>query len=157
MSAPDRPMSDAEIQDELYRLDAYRAQLNAMLQQHQILANSRVEHLRARETLESLEKVDASTELLLPLGGETFVRGSASPSAPVLLGIGSGIVVEVDRPRAAQILADRIQKIEAAADDLEGQMRSLDERVRMLSQRLDALSQSGGAPAEEGVGDVVRD
>jgi prefoldin alpha subunit len=136
------------------RLDAYRGQLNAMVQQFQYLASSRADHLRARETLEGLDKVEPQTDVLIPVGGETYVRGTPAREAPVLVGIGSGVVVELPRPKVSEILADRVKKIDEASQELEGQIRSLEERVQFLSQRLDSLTR-GAAGAEGAPGDDV--
>ena len=65
MSAPTRYKSEQEVQEDLVRLDAYRAQLNAMVQQFQYLASSRTDHVRAREALEgrgfSVQYLDGQT------------------------------------------------------------------------------------------------
>ncbi len=148
---------EQEVQEDLLRLDAYRGQLNAMLQQHQFLVNSRADHLRARESLEGFERSGDSAELLVPLGGETFVRGQAVRSNEVLLGIGSGIVTEMPRPKAVEVLSDRLGKIEQAAKDLEGQMRQLEERIALLSDRLDRLTQGGSGAEGPGGRDVGGD
>ncbi len=58
MSGAPETITEERLQEELMRLEAYRNQLSAILQQHEILSASRVEHLRARE---SLEGVDRST------------------------------------------------------------------------------------------------
>ncbi|MCI4348784.1 MAG: prefoldin subunit alpha [Thermoplasmata archaeon] len=152
MSAP-RPTTEQEVQEDLVRLDAYRNQLNALLQQHQYLTASHADHRRARETLEGIEKTDATTAFLLPVGGETFLHGSADASAKVLIGIGSGVVVEMERPKASELLAQRLTTIEKARQDLEGQMGTLEERIDALSERLESLSRSQSGRA----GDVGRD
>jgi len=150
MSTSARPMTEEQVQEDLMRLEAYRNQLNALLQQHQILTASRQDHLRARESLEGVDRAPANTEFLLPLGGETFVRGSVDRGAPVLVGIGSGVVVEMDRPKVTELLAERIVRIEQALRDLEGQMSTLDERIQALSQRLDSAARQGGAATDVG-------
>lgn len=148
---------ERQAQEDLYRLEAYRSQLNSMLQQHQMLVASRAEHARARETLEGLDRITGGSELLVPLGADAFMRSTASPNARVLVGIGSGVVVEMDRPQASELLAQRLKKLEQAGEELEGQIRTLDERVQQISQRLEAIS--GGASDADGVsaGDVGRD
>jgi prefoldin alpha subunit len=150
MSARGEPVTEQQVQEDLMRLDAYRNQLNALLQQHQILAASRQEHVRARESLEGVDRAAAGTELLLPLGGETFVRGSVDTKSPVLVGVGSGIVVEMERPKVVELLAERLVRIEQALRDLEGQMGNLDERIQALSQRLDSIARENGAPSDVG-------
>ncbi|HTS33146.1 MAG TPA: prefoldin subunit alpha [Thermoplasmata archaeon] len=149
-SSSEPPVSDEQVQEDLMRLEAYRNQLQAVVQQHEILSNSRTEHLRARESLEGVDRAASGTEFVLPLGGETFVRGSVVKEAPVMLGIGSGVVVEMDRAKAMELLAERTAKIGQAIRDLEGQAASIDERIQLLSRRLDAVSRGGGGASRVG-------
>ena len=150
MSTDSREITEQQVQEDLMRLEAYRNQLNALLQQHQILSASRQEHARAQESLEGIERSGDGSELLLPLGGEALVRGSVDRSAPVLIGVGSGIVVEMERPKVTELLAQRLVRIDQAVRDLETQMGSLDDRIQLLSRRLDAIARSGGAPSNVG-------
>jgi prefoldin alpha subunit len=145
MSAGRAPPSEREVQEDLMRLEAYRSQLSALAQQHQILQASRQDHARARESLEGVERSEAATEYLLPFGGETYVRGSIQRAAPVLVGIGSGIVVEMDRSAAAELLAKRLTRIDEAVRDLEGQIGAIDERAELLSRRLESASRGSAA------------
>ncbi|MGD0250070.1 MAG: prefoldin subunit alpha [Thermoplasmata archaeon] len=149
-SPPPTEITEQQVQEDLARLDAYRSQLNALVQQHQYLAASRQDHLRARESLEGVDRAPPSAELLLPLGAETFVRGSIDRTSPVLLGVGSGIVVEMERPKVVELLADRLLRIDHAVRDLEGQMTSIDERIQLLSQRLDAIARASAAGPDVG-------
>jgi prefoldin alpha subunit len=143
-------VTEQQVQEDLMRLDAYRSQLNALVQQHQILSASRQEHLRARESLDGVDRAPADSELLLPLGAEAFVRGSVDRAAPVLVGIGSGIVVEMERPKVVELLSERLKRIDQAVRDLETQMSSVDDRIQILSQRLDAIARSSAAGSDVG-------
>jgi prefoldin alpha subunit len=149
MSTPPETISEEQVQEDLMRLEAYRNQLQAIIQQHQILTASRADHARARESLEGVDRTGPSDELLIPLGGETLVRGSIARDAPVLIGMGSGVVVEMERPKAMELLAERLVKIDQAIRDLEGQMNALDERIQFMSRRLDSLAR---APVSGDVG-----
>lgn len=133
------------------RLDAYRSQLNGLAQQLQLLSASRQDHLRARESLDGVDRAEAGSEFLLPLGGDTFVRGNISQQAPMLVGLGSGVLVEMPRPKVAELLAQRVERIDLALRDLEGQMAALDERIRLISRRLEtAADQRSGATPHVG-------
>ena len=138
------------------RLDAYRGQLNAMVQQYQYLASSRTDHLRARESLEGLDRVGEDPEILIPVGGDAFLRGKPMEKAPVLLGIGAGVVVEMERPKVSEILAQRLVKIDQASQELEGQIRTLEERIQVLAQRLDSVTQGTETDGESAQADVGR-
>jgi prefoldin alpha subunit len=147
---------EQQVQEDLSRLEAYRSQLGQMLQQHQVLQASHADHLRAREALEGLERAEADADVLLPIGGEAYVRGHPDRKGPVLLGIGSGLVAEIERPRAVEMLAQRAKQIEDAASGLEQQLRTLEERMNQISRRVEALT-SRGAPGDGAPGDVGGD
>lgn len=136
------PVTEEQVRDDLMRLDLYRNQLSQMLQQHQLITASRTDHQRARETLEGLDRTGADPELLMPVGGDTFLRGSPRDSGHVLVGIGSGIVVEMERAKAVQLLAERLVRLDQASQDLEMQMRTLEERITVLSSRLESLTKA---------------
>ncbi len=150
MSTPAPASPEQQVQEDLMRLDAYRNQFNSLAQQLQLLSASRQEHVRARESLEGVDRAAPGTEFLLPLGGETFVRGSVGHQAPVLIGIGSGVLVEMDRPKVAELLAQRVGRIDQALRDLEGQMGALDDRIRQISRRLEQAAEKEGAAPDVG-------
>ncbi len=152
MSAP-RRSAEQEFQEDLLRLEAYRNQLNALAKQHQYLLSSLADHRRARETLEGLESSGARPESLIPIGGEAFLRGSADPQASVLIGMGAGVLAEMPRPKASELLAERLGKIEEARRGLEGQIGELEGRIEALSERVEAIARS----ASPGAGDVAGD
>ena len=160
MSTPPPVSPEQQVQEDLTRLDAYRGQLNQLLQQHQYLVASKGDHLRAKEALEGLDRLTGDDpELLIPVGGETYLRGSPRASGPVLIGLGSGVVVELARPKVVEMLAERLTKIDEATGELEGQIRALDERVQLLSRRIEAMTQPGALEGDGGVSadDVVGD
>ncbi|MGI0052691.1 MAG: prefoldin subunit alpha, partial [Thermoplasmata archaeon] len=117
------------------------------------LAASRADHLRAREALHGMEGAPEAAEVLVPLGGEAFVRGRPDRTGPVFLGIGSGYVAEMERARASESLAQRTKQIEEAARDLEGQILQLEDRMTNLRRRVESMNTPpSGEPAPGHVG-----
>jgi prefoldin alpha subunit len=155
VSSPSPEEMEQQVQEDLMRLESYRNQLNQMLQQYQLLAASRTDHVRARQSLEGLERASAESSVLLPLGGEAYIQGHPDLTGPVLLGIGSGYVAEMERPKALEIIQQRTKQIEDAVGDLEGQMRALEERMNLITRRVEAMSARG--PGDAGPGHVGRD
>jgi len=150
MSTPAPEATPRQVEEDLVRLDAYRAQLNGLVQQRQLLIASRQDHARARESLEGIDRADGATEYLVPVGGEAYVRGKLERSAPVLLGVGSGVVVEMDRAKVSETLAERLGRLDQAVRELEGQIATLDERIQLISRRLETASRSAEAGGDVG-------
>ena len=145
MSTPAPAAPERQVEEDLVRLEAYRNQLASLAQQRQILVASRQDHARARESLDGIDRAEATTEYLVPLGGEAFVRGKVDRASPVLLGVGSGVVVEMERPKVAELLAERSGRLDQALRDLDGQIGTLEERIELVSRRLEAASRSAEA------------
>ena len=150
MSTPAAPTPERQVEEDLVRLDTYRNQLSGLVQQRQLLLASRQDHTRARESLEGIDRADAATEYLLPLGGEAYVRGKVDRAAPVLLGVGAGVVVEMDRGKVSELLAERLGRLDQAVRELEGQIATLDERIQLVSHRLETASRSAEAGGDVG-------
>jgi len=150
MSTPPARISRREVEEDLVRLEAYRSQLSGLVQQRQILIASRQDHARATESLEGIDRAEASTEFLVPLGGEAYVRGKVDRASPVLVGVGSGVVVEMERPKVAELIAQRLGRLDQAARELDGQIAALDERIQIVSHRLETASRSAEAGDDVG-------
>ncbi len=150
MSLPSPPAPERQVEEDLVRLDAYRNQLSGLVQQRQILIASRQDHARARESLDGIDRSDGATEYLLPLGGEAYVRGRVDRGVPALVGIGSGVVVEMDRPKVAELLAQRLGRLDQALRELEGQIAALDERIQIVSGRIENATRGSEAGGDVG-------
>ncbi len=137
---------EEEVQEQIARLDAYRNQLNAMLRQHELLRMSLGDHTRARQVLEEMERFDSRQEILLPVGGEVFVRAEPTDKDRVLLGLGRGVTVEMERPRALEMVNERILRLERSERELGEQIHRLEEQVAMISQRLELAAQQEASP-----------
>ncbi len=156
-SGPTRS-TEEKVQEDLYRLEAYRSQLAALVQQHQMLTSSRQDHDRAARTLEGIEEGAPGREYLLPIGAETYVRGTAEARTPVLVGIGSGIVVELPREAVVERLKERAERIAKATVEIEGQIEALEARIQLINRRLEASGDgSGGASGPSDSPDVGSD
>ena len=150
MSTPPARSSRREVEEDLVRLEAYRTQHSGLVQQRQILLASRQDHARATESLEGIDRAEASTEFLVPLGGEAYVRGKLDRASPVLVGVGSGVVVEMERPKVAELIAQRLGRLDQAARELDSQIAALDERIQIVSHRLETASRSAEAGDDVG-------
>ena len=136
----EEPMDATEaVQNDLARLETYKSQLNVLLRQQEILRLTLQEHTRARDTLEGIERLGADPETLAPVGADTYVKVSQLSTQKVLMGIGSGVVVEVDREKGLAMLNDRIVNIERSSKEMGEELLRVDSEAQIISQRLESL------------------
>jgi len=103
---------EEEIAKNLTMIEYYKQQLESIDAQLQYLLTVLAEYQRAKTTVEQLHAADPNTEVLIPLGGGTFVNGSVKDTSNVLIGIGAGLVVEKSIDEALVKLDDRSKKIQ---------------------------------------------
>lgn len=131
----------ASVQQDMARLEAYRDQLTALVREQELLRLSLEAHARARQTLEELEKFQKDRELLVPLGAETFLQATPRSTEKVLLGIGHGFVVEIERAKALEMLGRRNDELQKGEHSLSQQLRRIETEAAQVQSRLQAIYQ----------------
>jgi len=103
---------EEDITKNLTMIEYYKQQLESIDAQLQYLSTVLAEYQRAKVTVEQLHAADPNTEVLIPLGGGTFVNGSVKDTSNVLIGVGASLVVEKSMDDALKKLDERIKKIQ---------------------------------------------
>lgn len=126
-------MNEAELRQAMSALELYRTQLESIAQNQQLVQMSLEELARARETLARYKDAPEGSELLVPIGGNSFVFAKVASNEKAIVGIGTGISVEKSTDEA-------IQTMESRANELTETMKKLDDRRVALEQQAEQLS-----------------
>ena len=127
-------VSEAELRRAVNILDTYRAQLENLQKQQELLALSVEELMRARETMSRYQKAGKGAQVLVPIGGNAFLFGQITESERAILGIGSDVLVEEEVPKSIERLDSRIKALQEAAGSLAARVAELGERVQAQSE-----------------------
>jgi prefoldin alpha subunit len=84
----------------------------------------------ANMTLEGVEKEKENAELLVPIGGSSYIRVKLANPDKVVVGMGAGISVEKPLQEAKSMLTERL-------DELEKSMRSVQQQFAQIAERID--------------------
>ena len=121
--------TDAELRRAVTVLDQYRAQLETLQRQHEVLSLSLEELMRAKETIARYRKAGKGAEVLVPVGANAFLYGKVADGENALIGIGSDLVLEEPVPKALERLDGRIRSLQEATGSLAQRVSELDARV----------------------------
>ena len=126
-------------------LDQYREQIETLAQQQDIVRISLEEHMRARETLSRYQQAGLGSEVLVPIGANSFVVAESKDVKKAFVSIGSDLVVFDDIPKQIDRLDGRIKSITEAANAIGQRLGELQRRaeaqgaaVQDLYERLQA-------------------
>ncbi len=143
-------MVDIDLRQAVTALETARAQLDALSRQDEILRVSLEEYARARETMARYQEASVGTEILVPIGANSFVFANLGDSEKCIVGIGSEVALEDTMDKAIERLDNRIKQLQEVQQDLVRRIGEAEERLNEYSlavQQAYAEAQTeGGEP-----------
>jgi prefoldin alpha subunit len=128
-------MANRSKEEELSRLSVeirLLEQTAETLQQRIGMINAAITDLTyANMTLKDMEKEENDAELLVPIGGSSYIKAKLASNDKVVLGLGAGVSVEKTLPEAKVIVKERL-------DELEKTMRAAQQQFAQVAQRINS-------------------
>ena len=113
------------------------------LQQRLSMLNAAMTDLSyANMTLDGVEKEKENAELLVPIGGGSYVKMKLASSDKIVVGIGAGVSVEKPLPEAKSMLKERLDELEKSAVAAQQQFAQIADRINSGRNRLETLLSS---------------
>ena len=103
----------------------------------------------ANMTLDGVEQEKKNSELLVPIGGSSYVRVKLVDADKVVVGLGAGVSVEKPLPEAKTMLKERLDELEKSMQAAQQQFTQIAERINSDRNRLESLlaaARQGKAP-----------
>jgi prefoldin alpha subunit len=113
------------------------------LQQRMQMLNAAITDLTyANMTLDGIEKEKENAELLVPIGGGSYIKVKLAESNKVIVGMGSGVSIEKTLPEAKDIVKERLGELEKTMVSAQQQFGQVAERINVSRNRLESLLSS---------------
>jgi prefoldin alpha subunit len=135
--------SKTKSEEELRKLSVemrYLEQTADALQQRIGMVNAAITDLTyANMTLEGVEKEKENAELLVPIGGNSYIRAKLENPDKIIVGMGAGISVEKSLEEAKSIVKERLEGLEKTRLALQQQFAQVADRMNEDRNRVDTL------------------
>ena len=95
--------------------------------------------LYAQATLQGLEKETEKSEILVPIGGTSYIRAKLDNLDQVIVGMGAGVSVEKTREEAKEIIKKRLEDLDKTRKSIQQQYTQVAERINLDRERAEAL------------------
>jgi prefoldin alpha subunit len=110
------------------------------LQQRISMVNAAMTDLAyANMALESIEKEKENAELLVPIGGSSYIKVKLASSDKVIVGMGSNVSIEKTLPEAKAIVEERLEELEKTMRSAQQQFGQVAERINAGRSRVESL------------------
>ena len=133
--------TEKTITQNLTLIEYYKEQLNALDMQLQISQSALNDYTKAKLTLENLSKSTKEDDILIPIGGGTFIKGNLTDNNKILTDIGAGIVTEKPLKDALAKVDERIKLMQENRDKLINLAQKIQTEAAVLSQKTQELMQ----------------
>jgi prefoldin alpha subunit len=133
----------AKSEEELRKLSMemrYLEQTADALQQRINMVNAALTDISyANMTLDGIEKEKENAELLVPIGGSSYVKVKLADSNKVIIGMGSGVSIEKTLQEAKIALKERLDELEKTLNSAQQQFTQVADRLNSGRSRLETL------------------
>jgi prefoldin alpha subunit len=130
---------DEELAKYLAQIEQYKEQINSLEMQFSYLQAAINDYNKAKMTLENLDKAEKNTEILIPIGGSTFINAISTDTSKVLFDIGSGIVTEKNTGDAVNRIDKRLEDLQKTQDRLSSMLQQLQTEAIDISTKAQKL------------------
>ena len=118
----------------------YLEQTAETLQQRISIMNAAMTDLTyANMSLDELEKEKENADLLVPIGGGSYIKVKLANTNTVVVGIGSGVSIEKTLPEAKAIVKERLSELEKTMTSAQQQFAQVAQRINAGRNRLENL------------------
>lgn len=131
-----------EFQKKYTEYSVYKSQVDALANEIAIINTTLNNLSAAKTTIENVNKLTEKQEILVPIGGNAFLKATIDDTKNVLLNIGSNVIVN-------KSIADALQVIEKQISDLTKAQESLSAKIEDLTSKIETIEPELAKMAEE--------
>ncbi len=131
--------------EELSRLmmmaEQYKEQINQIDMQISYMQQAKNDYNRAKITIDNLGKNEKKSDVLLPLGGGSYIDANVKDSSKVLVDIGAGYIAEKKSDAAIKKIEDRIKELDKHLNRLQEIKKNTEKEASEVYQKAQTLYQ----------------
>ena len=110
------------------------------LQQRISMVNAAMTDLAyANMALEGIEQEKENAELLVPIGGGSYIKVKLASPDKVVVGVGANVSIEKTLPEAKIIVKERLEELENTMRSAQQQFAQVAERINAGRSRVESL------------------
>jgi prefoldin alpha subunit len=94
----------------------------------------------ASMALESLDKEKENAELLVPIGGTSYIRAKLDNPDRIIVGLGAGVSAEKTRQEAKEIIKKRLEDLGKNQQAVQQQFVQVAERINLDRERFETMA-----------------
>ncbi len=134
---------DEELAKYMTLIEQYKEQLSQLETQYSYVQAAINEYARAKMTVEQLSKIEDGSDILLPIGGSTFIDATAKKTSNVLFDVGAGIVLEKPADDVIKKIDERVKSLQKTQEKISSMAQQIQDEATETSVKAQKLMGEG--------------
>ena len=140
---------EENVQQKIVEYELYKNGIDSLARELS-LVNSSISNLStAKSTLEAIKNLKEKNELLVPIGGNIFLKANLKDKDSVLAGIGPELLLKKDLKSATKTIDEQVDELTDARKKMEDRIRELSDKMAKLEPELRKFSEELRKKAEK--------
>jgi prefoldin alpha subunit len=128
-----------KLQQIFNELQNYEAMADLLRQQINMIANSLTELSMTVETIKTIKELELGTEILVPIGSDSFVTTKLAATDKVITGLGADVSAEQSVDGAKQMLEARITELGRILEQARQELEKIGKQIEELRPEADRI------------------
>jgi len=128
-----------KLQQIFNELQNYEAVADLIRQQMNMMANSLTELSMTVETIKTIKELKQNTEILVPIGSDSFVTAKLATTDKVITGLGADVSAEQSVDGAKQMLEARIAELGRVLEQARQELEKIGKQIEELRPEADRI------------------
>jgi len=128
-----------KLQQIFNELQNYEAVADLLRQQMNMMANSLTELSMTVETIKTIKELEQNTEILVPIGSDSFVTAKLGATDKVITGLGADVSAEQSVDGAKQMLEARIAELGRVLEQARQELEKIGKQIEELRPEADRI------------------
>jgi len=125
--------------------------LSVDLQQRANMIAAFISELQAAiNTVEEVSRAGDGAEVLIPIGGASYIKAKLASQGKVVVGLGAGIAVEKELEEARKYLEERVGELQQALNSVQRQLMNVAARMTQLEPKIRAALETARSTQSSG-------
>ncbi|MFH1127321.1 MAG: prefoldin subunit alpha [archaeon] len=128
---------DENVQRKMMELESYKSQMQQYQQQKSQVMMSVQELLSAKATIDSMKNAKKGTEMIIPIGGGTFIKGIIENPKAVIASIGADIAVTKDLLSAIKHIDEQVKSAEKGILKMDDEIHNIETKAQKIYMEIE--------------------
>lgn len=127
--------NDEQLQNYMILIEQYKEQINQLEQQSSYIQAAMMDYTKAKITLENINGKDKNEEILVPIGGNTFIHAKTLDTSKVLYNIGAGVVTEKNVEDAIKKIDEKIEELQRSQEKTAEIIQNIENQANEVTEK----------------------